>query len=122
MIIGAHVPAIPLLDVDGSGEMEDPLQNGPTELNDGVTFGLMVMVKFVDVAHCPAAGVNVYDVVVMLLMEGDQEPDMLLVEIVGSAGIEAPLQKGPTGANTGATELTIVIVPVALTELQLPRT
>jgi hypothetical protein len=59
LIAGDHVPVIPLLEVVGKGEIEAPLQNGPTALNTGVTFGVMVMVKFAEVAHCPAAGVKV---------------------------------------------------------------
>jgi len=37
-------------------------------------------------------GVNVYVVVVVLLIEGDQLPVMPLVEVVGNAGTLAPLQ------------------------------
>jgi len=37
-------------------------------------------------------GVNVYVVVVVLLIEGDQLPVMPLVEVVGNAETLAPLQ------------------------------
>ena len=47
----------------------------------------------VDVAHCPASGVNVYVVVAVLLTAGNQEPviDGVLVDDDGSA-IDPPLQ------------------------------
>jgi len=68
------------------------------------------MVSCVVVAHCPAEGVKVYVVVVVLLIEGDQLPVMPLVEVVGNAGTLAPLQYGPTAANVGVTLGVIVIV------------
>jgi hypothetical protein len=50
---------MPLLDVVGSGASVAPEQIGATELNVGITFGLTVIVKVVEVAHCPAVGVKV---------------------------------------------------------------
>jgi hypothetical protein len=40
---------------------------------------------------------------------------MLFVEVVGKAGIEAPLQYGPTAANVGVVDPFTVIEPVAFT-------
>jgi hypothetical protein len=51
LIAGVHVPVMPLVDVVGNAEMEAPLQNGPTAANVGVTFGEMVIVSVVVVAH-----------------------------------------------------------------------
>ena len=49
----------------------------------------------------------------MLFKEGLQVPVMLLVEVVGSAGIEAPAQYGPTEANVGVTlEFTDMVIVV----------
>ena len=56
---GVHVPVIPFCEVVGSGGINDPLQYGPTAVNVGVMFGLIVIVKVFVVAHCPAVGVNV---------------------------------------------------------------
>ena len=56
------------------------------------------------------------------MIAGDQLPTIPLVEVVGNAGIDAPLQNGPTVAKLGRTELITVIVPVAFTEPQLPKT
>lgn len=46
---------------------------------------------------------NVYVVVVVLFIEGDQVPliGVAFVEEVGKAGMVAPAQKGPTELNVG---------------------
>jgi hypothetical protein len=46
-----HVPVMPLVDVVGKAGITAPLQYGPTGANVGVTFGVMVMVRVVVVAH-----------------------------------------------------------------------
>jgi len=56
---GAHVPVMPLFDVDGNGFNVPPEQMGATVLNVGVMFGLTVIVNVVVVAHRPAVGVKV---------------------------------------------------------------
>ena len=56
---GAQVPVMPLVEMVGNGVNAVPEQIAATELNVGVIAGLMVMVKVVVVAHCPASGVNV---------------------------------------------------------------
>ena len=113
MMAAFHVPIMPLVDVVGNAGITAPLQYGPTAANVGVTFGVMVMVRVVVVAHCPAVGVNVYVAVLVLLMAEFQEPEIPLVEVVGNAGIAAPLQYGPTDANVGVTFGVTVIVSVA---------
>ena len=50
-IAGAHVPVIPFVEVVGRAAIVAPEQNGPTAANVGVTFGLMVIVRVVVVAH-----------------------------------------------------------------------
>ena len=55
---GDQVPAYPLLEVVGKAESEPPEQIGATAVKVGVIFGFTVMVKVVEVAHCPAVGVN----------------------------------------------------------------
>ena len=56
---GTHVPEIPLFDVVGRADNVAPEHIGATAVKVGVTFGLTVMVRVVDVAHCPAVGVKV---------------------------------------------------------------
>ncbi len=56
---GDHVPVIPLVEVVGKAVSVDPEQNGPTDENVGVMFGVIVIVSVAGVAHCPAVGVNV---------------------------------------------------------------
>ncbi len=61
-----------------------------------------------------------YVVVAVLLIAGAQLPVMPLVDAVGNAGIEAPLQNGPTAANVGVADPFTVIEPVAFTVPQPP--
>ena len=55
---GDQVPSILLVEVVGSVNAV-PLQMGPTCVNVGVVFGVMVTVIVAVVAHSPAAGVKV---------------------------------------------------------------
>ena len=48
---GAQVPVIPLLEVVGKAINVAPEHIGATAVNDGVMFGLTVIVKVVVVAH-----------------------------------------------------------------------
>ena len=49
-----------------------------------------MIVKVVDVVHCPAVGVNVYVVVAWLFKVGDQVPEMLFSDVVGKADKLSP--------------------------------
>jgi hypothetical protein len=51
-----------------------PEQIAATCVNVGVTGWLTVTVIVAVVAHCPAAGVNVYVVVAVLFIAGDHDP------------------------------------------------
>ena len=59
---GLHAPVIPLPDVLGKVGTLPPAQifNNVPKLNVGVMFGFTVTVNVTGIAHCPAAGVNVY--------------------------------------------------------------
>jgi hypothetical protein len=105
---------MPLLDVVGNGDRVAPEHIGPTAVNVGVTLGLTVIVKVAVVAHCPAVGVKVYVVVVVLSKAGAQLPVMLLLEVVGSGDRVAPEHIGATAVNVGVMLefTTIVIVAV----------
>ena len=59
IVAGLQVPVIPFVDVVGRAGAVLFWQSGPICVNAGVTFGVIVIVKVVVVAHWPAAGVNV---------------------------------------------------------------
>ena len=111
---GAHVPVKPLLEVVGNGAKVAPEQIGETGLNVGVMFGLTVIVKVAVVAHCPAVGVKVYVVVVVLFSAGAQVPVKPLLEVVGSGVSVAPEQMGATALNIGVIFGLTVIVNVVV--------
>jgi hypothetical protein len=48
-----------LVEIDGNAGIVAPLQKGPTKAKEGVTLGVIVIVRGAVVAHCPAFGVNV---------------------------------------------------------------
>ena len=107
---GDQVPVIPSLDVVGRDVSVVPEHIGATAVNVGVILGLTVIVNVVVVAHCPAAGVNVYVVVAVLFNAGDQVPVMLLLDVVGNAASVAPEHMGATGANVGTVfEFTVIV-------------
>ena len=56
---GDQTPLIPLLEVVGSADKLAPEQIAATGVNVGVTFELTVISIVVELAHCPAFGVNV---------------------------------------------------------------
>ena len=114
MSAGDQLPVIPLLDVVGNADSVAPEQIGATALKVGVTFGLTVIVSVVVVAHCPAAGVNVYVVVAVLFKAGDQLPVIPLLDVVGSGDKVAPEQIGATAVNVGVVLVLTVIVNVAV--------
>ena len=105
---------MPLLEVVGSGDKVAPTQIGAIAVNVGVTFGLTVMVKVAVVAHCPAVGVKVYVVVVVLSRAGAQVPVTPLFDVVGNAVSVAPEQIGVTAVNVGVTFGLTVIVKVVV--------
>ena len=101
---------IPFVEVVGNGAKVAPVQIGFTTANVGVTFGLTVIVLVIVVAHCPAVGVKVYVVVVVLFNAGDQVPVIPFAEVVGKAAKVAPEQIGFITANVGTIlELTVIV-------------
>jgi hypothetical protein len=114
-IAGDQLPVIPLLSVVGNELIVAPEQNGPTAVNTGVAFGVIVTVIVVVTAHCPASGVKVYVVVVVLLNAGDHVPVMPFVEVVGKLNT-LPAHNGATAANVGVTIGFTVMVTGVTTE------
>jgi hypothetical protein len=97
---GNQLPVIPLFDVVGRTILP-PLHTGDNGVNEGtagVEFTETVIV--VVVAHCPALGVNVYVVEVVLLIAGDHVPVMPSKDDVGNEKLP-PVQIGATGLNVG---------------------
>ena len=105
---------MPLFDVVGNGANAAPEQIAATGVKVGVTFAFTVIVSVVVVAHCPAVGVNVYVVVVVLSNAGDQVPVIPLLDVVGNAASTAPEQIAATGVNVGAMFALTVIVSVVV--------
>jgi hypothetical protein len=117
MVAGLQVPVIPLLDVVGNVGAVLFWQSGPIAVNVGVTCGLMVTLKVVAVAHCPADGVNVYVVVpavAVLIVAGFHVPLMPLLDVVGNVGAAAFWHSGPIAVNVGVTCGSIVMLKVAV--------
>jgi len=101
LIVGAHVPVIPLLDVVGNAVSGSPEQMGATAVKVGVIFGLTVMINVVVVAHCPTAGVKVYVVVAVLLSAGVHVPVIPLFDVVGNGFNVPPEQIGAKAMKVG---------------------
>ena len=89
------------MEVVGKAVNVAPEQIGATAVNVGVMFGFTTIVNVVVVAHCPAAGVNVYVVVVVLFKAGAHVPVIPLLEVVGNAVNVAPEHIGATAVNVG---------------------
>jgi hypothetical protein len=115
---GLQLPVIPFVDVVVKVGTDAPAHMvvEVPKLNVGVIFGLTVTVNVVDVAHCPAVGVNVYTPEVALFTEeGLQLPEIPLVEEVGRVGTDPPAQidklvpKLNTGVVFGITVTVIVV-------------
>jgi hypothetical protein len=111
---GDQVPVTPLLEVVGSGDKVAPEHIGPTAVNVGVMLELTTIVIVAVLAHCPASGVKVYVVVVVLSKAGAQAPVIPLLEVVGSADKVAPEHIGATAVNVGVILGLTVIVNVVV--------
>ncbi len=109
---GDQVPVTPLFEVVGITK-DVPEQTAATCVNVVVTLGFTVIVMVAVVAHNPAVGVNVYEVVAVLLIAGDQVPDIPLLDV---AGIEkdVPEQIAATCVNVVISLGFTVIVMVAV--------
>lgn len=112
---GLHTPLIPLLEIAGRVNAV-PAQLAGICVNVGITALFTVTVMVVVVAHCPAAGVNVYVVVAVLLIAGLQVPLIPLVEVAGNVN-DPPEQMAATCVNAGVIEavftVTVMVVDVA---------
>ena len=114
-VAGFHVPVIPFDDVVGNTGAADPGHIAGIDANVGTVCGLTVTVSVAVVAHCPAAGMNVYvPVVVLSTVAGDHVPLIPLVEDAGSTGAADPLQIAGIAVNIGVVCGLTVTVSVAV--------
>jgi hypothetical protein len=113
---GDQVPVYPLREVGGKAVNVPPSHIGATAVKVGSIFGFTVMLRVAVVAHCPAVGVNVYVVVVVLSKAGDHEPVYPSSEVVGKAFSVPPEQIAATALNVGVVfgvTVTVSVVVVA---------
>lgn len=101
------MPDIPFDEVEGKTK-DPPEQIGATWLNVGSVGEFTVTVIVAVEAHCPAVGVNVYNVVAVLLKAGDHVPEIPFKEVVDNE-IEPPEQIGLIWVKVGVTIGFIVI-------------
>ena len=95
IIAGFQVPVIPFVDVVGNVPGVDPMQYGPSAVNEGTMFEFTVTDILVVVAHNPAVGVKVYmlvPAVEVLITAGFQLPVIPFVDVVGNIPGTAPIQ------------------------------
>ena len=125
IVDGLHVPLTPLLDVVGNNGAVAPAQMLVAKLNVGVVLGVTVTLIVTGKPHCPAAGVNVYvPLVVLLIVAGLQVPVRPFVELVGNRGAVVPAQKAGIAVNDGTKigldkitpEKRLIVVAFAVTE------
>ncbi|WP_216746088.1 hypothetical protein [Paucihalobacter ruber] len=113
---GDHVPVIPFSEVVGNGDKVSPSHMAGLCVKVGVVAGLTVIVIVWVLAHCPASGVNVYSVVVVLSKAGDHVPVIPFSEVVGRALSASPSHMAGTcvkvgdTSGTSSTETVTVIV------------
>ena len=97
--------------------MEPPKHNGLLVAVDKFKPLLTVTLRVVVLAHCPAAGVNVYvPDVVLLIRLGDHVPLIPLLEVSGRVGAAEPLHIGPIGLKVGVTGGSTVTGTVTVVE------
>jgi len=59
LIAGDQIPVMPLVDVVGRADIDAPMQEEFTTVNEGLMSGVMVIVVDTFCAHCPAFAINV---------------------------------------------------------------
>ena len=92
MIAGLHEPLTLFNDVVGKAGITLPEQYSGTWAKLGTVWGVIFIVIDAVVAHSFTFGVKVYEPVVVLLIAGLHEPEILFWEVVGKAGIFEPEQ------------------------------
>ena len=103
-VAALHVPATPFVDVFGNAGTAPPahMLNDVPKLNVGVVRGVTVIFIVTGNAHCPAAGVNVYEpLAVLLTVAGFQVPVSPLLDVAGNKGAVVPAQNAGMAVNEG---------------------
>ena len=106
IVAGSHVPVIAgvLVELAGNKGASVPLQNAGIVAKVGGVGVVTVVVNVAVVAHCPASGVNVYVLpIVLSIVAGSHVPVIagILVELAGNKGASVPLQKAGIAAKVG---------------------
>ena len=106
IVAGSHVPVIAgvLVELAGNKGASVPLQNAGIAAKVGGVGVVTVVVNVAVVAHCPASGVNVYVLpIVLSIVAGSHVPVIagILVELAGNKGASVPLQKAGIAAKVG---------------------
>ena len=114
---GLQVPVKPLVEELGKTGAVALAQIAGIALKVGMIFGLTTTVILVVlVAHCPVVGVNVYVVVAVLFIAGDQVPVTPFDEVVGKFAKVSPEQivkiAGMKEAVSGFIFI-LIVLPVA---------
>ena len=112
---GDQVPLMPFVEIVGKAGAEAPAHNPAGMAKVGVVLLVTLIFKLAVVAHWPGLGVNVYvPEAVLLIIAGDQEPEIPLLEIEGKAGAVLPLQNAGIAVNVGIVLLVTVTVMVTI--------
>lgn len=117
IVAGIQLPIMPLTDVVGRIGSAEFWQSGPMPSNMGVTW-LVISTSIVAVVpHWPAAGVNVYLVVpmmVVLIVSGLHEPTKPSTDVFGNDGGFEFWHRRPIGSKVGTIWDVISISNVAV--------
>jgi hypothetical protein len=112
-IAGDQVPEIPLFETAARVKIS-PEHIGGTWVNTGVIRGSTVTVIMAVIAHWPIDGVNVYVVVAVLLIAGDQAPFIPLSDDDAKVK-EPPEHIGDTWVNIGVINgFTVTVIEAAV--------
>jgi pimeloyl-ACP methyl ester carboxylesterase len=109
-IAGDQVPVTPLVEVVGKDAKAAPEQIGAIWLKMATIGFTTIVILAGVVVHCPASGENVYSVVAVLFIAGDQDPVTPLVEVVGKDAKAAPEQIGFTWLNVATIGFTTMVI------------
>ena len=116
---GHQFPVIPFVEVLGKAAKVAPEQIESICAKVGVIIEFTVIVIVTTDAHCPAFGVKVYKVVVVLFKAGDHVPAIPLIEVVGKLAKVPPVLIGLTCVNVGVT-IGLTVIVIVVTEAHCP--
>ena len=119
IVAGFHVPANPLLEVEGNDGAALFWHSGPICVNVAVTCAVITISIVVTVAQ-GSVGVNVYvvvPVVAVLIVAGFHVPANPLLEVEGNDGAALFWHSGPICVNVGVT-CAVITISIVVTVAQ----